>query len=104
VAVCLQPGTELAFDWDVELEPALAIFPTKKIGQRVARFRQISMEQLTMHHDALGFPDGRVVLLTSMCDNQHATVLQMPAPPRVKSEGDERVPEASRARYDTLVA
>ena len=61
VAVCLQPGTEIAFDWHVELEPALAIFPTKKIGQRVARFRQINMEQLTMHHDALEFPAARQI-------------------------------------------
>src|SRR6202790_2500050 len=88
VAVCLMPGTELAFDRDVECEAALAIFPTKKIGQRVARFRQINPEQPTMHHDALEFPDGQVVLLTSLCDNQHATVLQMPAAPRAKSEGD----------------
>ena len=58
VAVCLMPGTELAFDRDVECEAALAIFPTKKIGQRVARFRQINVEQPTMHHDALEFPDG----------------------------------------------
>jgi hypothetical protein len=89
---------------DVECDPALAIFPTKKIGQRVARVRQINMERLTMHHDAVEFPDGQVVLLTSLCDNQHATVLQMLAAPRVKSEGDERVPEASSARCDTLVA
>ena len=67
VAVCLLPGTELAFDRDVECEPALTIFPTKKIGQRVARFRQINMEQPTMHHDALEFPDGQVVLLTALC-------------------------------------
>src|SRR5580693_624727 len=53
VAVCLMPGTELAFDRDVECEAALAIFPTKKIGQRVARFRQINVEHPTMHHDAL---------------------------------------------------
>jgi hypothetical protein len=89
VAVCLMPGTELAFDRDVECEAALAIFPTKKLGQRVARFRQINVEQPTMHHDALEFPDGQVVLLTSLCDNQYATVLQMPAAPRVKTEATE---------------
>jgi hypothetical protein len=86
VAVCLLPGTELAFDRDVECEAALAIFPTKKIGQKVARFRQLNMDQPTMHHDALEFADGQVVLLTSLCDNQHATVLQMPAAPRLKTE------------------
>jgi hypothetical protein len=94
VAVCLMPGTELAFDRDVECEAALAIFPTKKIGQRVARFRQINTEQPTMHHDALEFPDGQVVLLTSLCDDQHATVLQMPAAPRVKTEAEERATDA----------
>jgi hypothetical protein len=89
VAVCLLPGTELAFDRDVECEPALTIFPTKKIGQRMARFRQINLDQSTMHHDALEFADGQVVLLSALCDNQHATVLQMPATPRVKSEAQE---------------
>jgi len=79
VAVCLLPGTELAFDRDVECEAALAIFPTKKIGQRVARFRQINTEQPTLHHDALEFPDGQVVLLTRLCEGQRATVLQLPS-------------------------
>jgi hypothetical protein len=88
VAVCLMPGTELAFDRDVECEAALAIFPTKKIKQRVARFRQINTDQPMTHHDALEFPDGQVVLLTSLCDNQHVTVLQMPAAPRVNTGAD----------------
>jgi hypothetical protein len=47
-----------------------------------------------MHHDALEFPDGQVVLLTSLCDNQYATVLQMPAAPRVKIKADERATDA----------
>jgi hypothetical protein len=97
VAVCLLPGTELAFDRDVECEAALAIFPTKKIGQRVARFRQINTEQPTMHHDALEFADGQVVLLTALCDNQHATVLQMPATPRVRTDAEQRVTEPGAA-------
>jgi hypothetical protein len=77
----------------------------------VARFRQINMDQPTMHHDALEFPDGQVVLLTSLCDHQHATVLQMPAAPRVKSETEEgaaRVQEQPaepvRERHDWFVA
>jgi len=88
VAVCLMPGTELAFERDVECEAALAIFPTKKIKQRVARFRQINTEQPMTHHDALEFPDGQVVLLTSLCDNQYVKVLQMPASPRVNTGAD----------------
>jgi hypothetical protein len=31
------------------------------------------------HHDAFEFPDGQVVLLTRLCEGQHATVLQLPA-------------------------
>ena len=86
VAVCLLPGTELAFEKEVECEPALGILPNKKIGQKLARFRQINPEHPSVHHDALEFPDGQVVLVTSLCDNQHATVLQMPAAPRARPE------------------
>jgi hypothetical protein len=81
VAVCLRPGTELAFDDDVACEPALGILPSRKIGQRVARFRQIDIDQPCVHHDALEFPDGKIVLVTRLCAGQRATVLQMPAAP-----------------------
>jgi len=39
VAVCLLPGTEIAFDENVECEPSfgIGILPNKKIGQRLAR-------------------------------------------------------------------
>jgi hypothetical protein len=103
VAVCLLPGTELAFDRNVECEAALSIFPTKKIGQKVARFRQLNMDQPTMHHDALEFPDGQVVLLTSLCDNQHATVLQLPAGTRVRTEAEEAVPAVASEPRDSFV-
>ena len=79
VAVCLRPGTELAFERDVECEPALGILPSRKIGQRLARFRQINVEQPCVHHDALEFPDGKIVLVTRLREGQQATVLQMPA-------------------------
>jgi hypothetical protein len=36
----------------------------------------------SFHHDALEFPDGEIVLLTRLCEGQHATVLQLPASPR----------------------
>ena len=53
--------------------------PNKKTGQRLARFRQVNMENAVAHHDALEFPDGQVVLLTRLCEGQRATVLQLPA-------------------------
>src|SRR5215472_11400481 len=80
VAVCLLPGTEIAFDENVECEPSfgIGILPNKKIGQRLARFRQINMDNPVTHHDALEFPDGQVVLVTRLCEGQRATVLQLP--------------------------
>ena len=82
VAVCLLPGTEIAFDANVECEPSFGILPNKKIGQRLARFRQVNMDNPVAHHDALEFPDGQVVLVTRLCDGQRATVLQLPADTR----------------------
>jgi hypothetical protein len=80
VAVCLLAGTEIAFDDNVEREPlfGIGLLPNKKIGQRLARFRQINMDNPAAHHDALEFPDGQVVLLTRLCEGQRATVLQLP--------------------------
>lgn len=79
VAVCLLPGTELAFEQDVECEAALGILPSRKVGHRLARFRQINLDQPCVHHDALEFADGRVVLVTRLKEGQRAMVLQMPA-------------------------
>ena len=77
VAVCLLPGTELAFERDAQREPLLPFLPTRKIGHKVARFRQIKPGKPT-HHDALEFPGGQVVLVTQLCEGQRATVLQLP--------------------------
>jgi hypothetical protein len=94
VAVCLRPGTELAFDDDVACEPALGILPSRRIGERLARFRQINMDQPCVHHDALEFPDGKIVLVTRLCAGQRATVLQMPAAPH----GQERAQATAQER------
>ena len=94
VAVCLLPGTEIAFDQNVECEPSfgIGILPNKKIGQRLARFGQINMDNTVTHHDAFEFPDGKVVLLTRLCEGQRATVLQLPitAHPAVAEETAKR--------------
>jgi hypothetical protein len=96
VAVCLLPGTELAFENNVECERTLGILPNKKIGQKVARFREINAECPCAHHDALEFPDGQVIPVTRLCAGQHATVLQLPASPHV-------VKHAEKQTRDTLV-
>ena len=79
VAVCLLPGTEVAFEKEVKYERTFALFPNMKLGKKVARLRQINMGKPSVHHDALEFPDGETVLLTQLCEGQHATVLQLPA-------------------------
>jgi hypothetical protein len=80
VAVCLLPGTELAFAKDVEYEPEFYLFWKRpKIAQKVAQFRRLHSRQLAAHRDALQFPNGQVVLLTRLYAGQTATVLQLPA-------------------------
>jgi hypothetical protein len=88
-AVCLLPGTELAFSKEVVV-PTSGIFSSGEltIGQTLAIFRQINKDQPRAHHDALEFPDGRVVLLTMLCDGQEATVLQLPAQPKTAEEAE----------------
>lgn len=95
VAVCLAPGTEIAFDRDVEVDAGFGFLPNKRVGERVARFRQVNPERVNIHHDALEFPNGQVVLLTRLAEGQTATVLQLPASARRS-----RVHEAERAPDD----
>jgi ribosomal 50S subunit-recycling heat shock protein len=88
IAVCLMPGTEIAFDNDVECQPAFRLFRTRKIGQRLARFRQVDANQPSVHHDALEFPDGQIVLVTRLRPGQTATVLQLPATARPEAKAE----------------
>jgi len=78
VAVCLLPGTEVAFEDNVKADHALGFFPIKVFEHTTARFREINPDRPHEHHDALEFPDGRVVLLTRLVVGQNATVLQLP--------------------------
>jgi hypothetical protein len=93
IAVCLAPGTEIAFDRDVEVDAGFGFLPNRRFKERVARFRQVNPERANLHHDALEFPNGEVVLLTRLAEGQTATVLQLPASP-----SRERVHETQRDR------
>jgi hypothetical protein len=88
VAVCLLPGTELAFEVEVTCETGIVF--SRRLGHKMARFRQIDRGQPNRHHDALEFADGEIVLLTHLCKGQRATVLQLPASASVKIEVAER--------------
>jgi hypothetical protein len=90
VAVCLLPGTEVAFEKEVEYQRSLSLFPNMKLGEKVAQFRQINIGKPNAHHDALEFPDGETVLLTRLREGQHATVLQLPAFPRPVKAAEEQ--------------
>jgi hypothetical protein len=80
VAVCVPPGTELAFSNAVTLEdPFILGWKVKKLDYATAIFRQVNKNEPFKHHDALEFPDGRIVLLTRLREGQQATVLQLPA-------------------------
>jgi len=81
VAVCLLPGTELAFDDNVKYERAIRLFGKVYVDHKVARFRQVDMNNPHAHHDALEFPNGEIVKVTRLIAGQAATVLQLPAQP-----------------------
>jgi hypothetical protein len=84
---CVMPGTELAFAGEVACLPTgLFGWQTKTINHQTAIFRQVNEEKLGVHRDALEFPDGRTVLLTSLCEGQAAIVLQLPAQPTTTTE------------------
>jgi len=84
-AVCLLPGTELAFDKEVRCEIGLVF--SWGLGHKVAKFRQVNKGRSNVHHDALEFPDGKTVLLTQLWKGQRATVLQLPARNDVNVDG-----------------
>src|SRR3979411_1967749 len=61
VAVCLRPGTELAFENEVQTGGMMF---RKSVGDRLARFRPIDLNKPHQHHDALEFSNGAIVLFT----------------------------------------
>ena len=77
VAVCVLPGTELSFTEEVRRQ---RLWPWSRgaVNHRTAIFRQVNKAVLNTHHDALEFPDGKIVLLTFLHEGQQATVLQLP--------------------------
>ena len=86
-AVCVMPGTELAFSREVACAATGFLgLGARRMKHRTAIFRQLNKEQPRVHHDALEFPDGQTVLLTDLLEGQQATVLQLPAKPATAAE------------------
>ena len=85
-AVCVLPGTELAFAKEVRCGLSGSFGLMNTVSHTTAIFRQINTDKLLTHHDALEFPDGQFVLLTDVVEGQEATVLQLPAQPSTAAE------------------
>jgi hypothetical protein len=86
-AVCVLPGTELAFATVIKRRSrGLFGWKVKVVNHTTAIFRQINKHNPYTHHDALEFPDGQMVLLTDVFEDQGATVLQLPAQPATAAE------------------
>jgi hypothetical protein len=91
MAVCMLPGTELAFAENVKYDNRWIW--TRTLGWRVGKFNQIEPDVPDRHHDAIEFPDGGRVLVTQLCEGQRVTVLQLP----VQQAAAERAPAATGA-------
>ena len=89
-AVCLRPGTELAFEDNAMAEGTIF---RKKIGARLARFRQIDLDKPAQHHDALEFSNGTIVKVTDLCVGQKMRVVQLPADPAGRHTTIEHTPQ-----------
>jgi hypothetical protein len=92
VAVCVLRGTELAFSRGVTLSDRrfIVAWNVETLAHVTAIFRQVNKHDPRVHHDALEFPDGRIVLLTKLMVGQEATVLQLPAQPATQAEAEAR--------------
>jgi hypothetical protein len=97
-AVCLFPGTELAFSREIRYSAWTIWYLIKHWSKmraetlhRTAIFRRVELGLMT-HHDALELPDGEIVLLTRLSRGQEATVLQLPAGKQVLHEAQKQEP------------
>jgi hypothetical protein len=90
VAVCVQPGTELAFDHEIEIHAPFRLFPVRSLGGSMARFRRVNEDKPLSHHDALELPSGQIVLLTALTEGQRVTVIQLSATERKQAQAESR--------------
>jgi hypothetical protein len=97
VAVCLLPGTEIAFEDEVTYDRAFSLFGKARVEHKVARFRQVNVDDPHVHHDALEFPGGQIVMVTRLLPGQRATVLQLPASEHDQARVSDREPERARS-------
>lgn len=85
-AVCLRPGTELAFDEPIQIVARGFIGGTgETLASKTAIFTQIEIARSRPdgtpleHRDAIALPNGEVFKLQELSLGQHLHVLQVPA-------------------------
>lgn len=98
VAVCVLPGTEIAFDAPAKRATVnsnewggtwLDFASPIELKSSAAVFCQVDKDKPTAHHDALQFTtDHDTVLLNHLLPGQVATVLQLPAVPQTADEAE----------------
>ena len=100
VAVCLLPGTELAFAEEVRYDNRWIW--TRTINSRVGKFGKIDPLVPERHHDAVEFADGSYVLVTQLVEGQRVTVLQLPVtrPIATPASTEQTIPTVRRIPVD----
>ena len=90
LAICLMPGTELAFTEEVATLPhGLLGWRKRTDGHRTAIFRQLNKDKLTAHHDALEFPDGRTEVADALVRGPKGnSAFNLPAQPTIATEAE----------------
>jgi hypothetical protein len=98
VAVCMLPGTELAFAENVRYDNRWIW--TRQVNFRVGKFGVTDQHLADRHHDTIEFPDGSRVLVTLLCEGQQAAVLQLPVVQRAGGRVAAETSTASRISAD----
>jgi hypothetical protein len=93
-AVCLLPGTELAFDQSVQVTGGFLF--KRKTESKTARFRELGENHTYQHHDALEMADGQIFLVTDLFPGQYVTVLQLPVSASEKPRLEQSTTETER--------
>lgn len=92
IAICLRPGTEIAFEREAEREhPFAKLLPRfgfGKIGAPLAALRLVHLADPHTRHESLEFANGTIVLPTRLRPGQRATVLQLPVETLPTDEND----------------
>ena len=96
-AVCLRPGTEIAFDAPPRFQNPTT-YREQLASGTVARFREVDVHIPNTHHDALEFSDGTIVTVARLFEGQCATVLQLPA----DAPHEDIVPKAHEQKSEQL--